>query len=1130
MLEAGDFAALQVTTMNMPLFKILAAGLVWCISSSLVAADVDEAFFETQIRPVLIQRCFECHGQNDPKGAFRVDSREALVKGGDSGAAIVPGNADASLLVRAIRHTDQDLQMPPKSPLSKEVVTDFARWVNSGAPWPAFKSIRTRRIVAVNQFSARVPNDASLKAAMQLWLKADGGPWQDGQAVYLWEDASGRGHDLAATAGARSGGTGGPGHFVARSMIAGYPAVHFDTETGLGGNAVTAPDISGDAEFTLIFVLRATVDPKRQADFFAGLGDPAGPVNPGRARGACIEFPLGSAGRPSFVGGWGNDARAVNVPTTSPLDGSPLIVALTKQRGPVASTASFSLNGIPSGPLEGHAEVPEFTRRSDLGFFIGRVQPWARGFSGDIAEVLLYNRSLSVEERSGVEAHLSAKYRIPLASTQQEQVVEGGDPHFSPSHWAYEPLKKVSPPGEVFAENPTEKHSRLIGIGESEFRHPIDQFAAEKWVSQKLKPVELANARTLVRRLYYDLIGLPPSVSQMEEGVASLTPWNDAAWASLIDRLLESPHYGERWGRHWLDVVRYADTAGDNADYPVPEARYYRDYVIDSFNADKPYDQFVREQLAGDILAAEGPREKYAEQISATGFLALSRRYATAPYELWHLTLEDTIDTVGQTFMGVTLRCARCHDHKFDPVTQREYYALYGIFESTQFPWAGGEEFQSQKFPRQHFVPLIPPDEVAPYLKTQADLEQQLISQVAEFERESPLVKSMAVLTEKLTALKSASASTTEIAAVQGEYDKIKKQLEAKKTEILTPKEAARRRGFPDTVPVAYAVSEGLTRSTYLQRSGDPGQSGPVIARGVPSFLPTAERIDVPANASGRRQLADWLTRPDHPLTGRVFVNRIWQHHFGRGLVATPSNFGVRGVPPTHPELLDWLTHRFVENGWSTKAIHRLILTSHVWRLSSSHDERNAARDPDNAYLWQHDRTRLEAESIRDSMLAASGQLDLTRPGEHPFPSILKWNYTQHSQFKDFYPSQHRSIYLMTSRLQRHPYLALFDSPDTNTTTGLRTSSIVSAQALYLMNSPDIKSLAEVFAKVALRQPADSRIAAVYRLAYQRLPSAEENSQVTEFLAAYARQADESAAWTALCRSLLTSHEFFYVD
>jgi hypothetical protein len=330
-------------------------------------------------------------------------------------------------------------------------------------------------------------------------------------------------------------------------------------------------------------------------------------------------------------------------------------------------------------------------------------------------------------------------------------------------------------------------------------------------------------------------------------------------------------------------------------------------------------------------------------------------------------------------------------------------------------------------------------------------------------------------------------------------------------------------------VPLAYAVQEGTPRPAVLQRSGEPDKPGPVIDRGVPAFL-AKSAIQIPAGESGRMQLAEWLVTRDHPLTARVMVNRIWQHHFGKGLVATPNNFGTRGAPPSHPELLDWLSATFRENGWSIKAMHRLILTSKTWRLASDGNPLNAAIDPDNTFLWRHQRQRLDAEAIRDAMLAASGRLDLNRPGEHPFPPITAWGYSQHVQFKDFYPSLHRSVYLMTTRLQRHPFLALFDGPDTNATTGSRTSSIVPAQALYLMNSPEVKTEAEAFAGRVLLLPAPERLKTAYSLAYQRQPTGEESSGAESFLKNYAERAGEKAAWTSLCRNLLISNEFFHLD
>ena len=261
------------------------------------------------------------------------------------------------------------------------------------------------------------------------------------------------------------------------------------------------------------------------------------------------------------------------------------------------------------------------------------------------------------------------------------------------SHWAFAPVRDVSPPD----------------AGSEWSDHPIDRFIYAKLSEQELAPARKADPQTLIRRVYFDLVGLPPTPEEVEAFVHSQSA---SSWEQLIEQLLASPRYGERWGRHWLDVVRYADTAGDNADYPVPEARLYRDYVIDAFNMDKPYDEFVQEQLAGDILAGQGP--EYAERVIATTFIGLSRRYATAPFELMHLTIEDSIETTGRAFMGLTLRCARCHDHKYDPVTKEDYYALYGLFESTRYPYAGSEEFQSKNFDRSGFVPLLPPGEAAP--------------------------------------------------------------------------------------------------------------------------------------------------------------------------------------------------------------------------------------------------------------------------------------------------------------------------------------------------------------------------------------------------------------------------------
>jgi hypothetical protein len=668
-------------------------------------------------------------------------------------------------------------------------------------------------------------------------------------------------------------------------------------------------------------------------------------------------------------------------------------------------------------------------------------------------------------------------------------VKSGGSPgNPPPRHWAFEPIRQFDPPADPDGWS----------------AGPIDRFVARRRKSAGLRPVASADKRTLLRRTTFDLIGLPPTPDEIDDFLRDESP---AAFARVVDRLLASPQYGERWGRHWMDVVHYADTAGDNADYPIPEVAKYRDYIIDSFNRDKPFDQFVREQIAGDILANRGEATNYADAVVATGFLALSRRYATAPFELWHLTLEDTIDTTGRAFLGLTLRCARCHDHKYDPVTQRDYYALYGIFASTTFPYAGSEEFHSKKFPRSGFVPLLEAKDAGPKLRAYH-------AHLANLEKE-------------IQALESAKDPTA-----RGRLGTVTSELARLKNLAL-----------PADVPGSYAVTEGKPVDVAIQLRGEPSRPGAVVPHGVPqfAFLAAEPPEKTIADASGRLELARWLTQCRHPLVARVIVNRIWQHHFGRGIVATPSNFGTRGEPPTHPELLDWLAGRFVAQGWSVKAIQREIVLSKTYQLGGDFDASCAAIDPENRWLWRFSRQRLDAESIRDAMLAVSGRLDLCKPAPHPFPPIDDWHWTQHSPFKVVYATNQRTVYLMTQRLARHPYLAIFDGPDTNTSTDVRTRSTVPLQALYLMNNPFVAEQAAALAKRLLELDGDEgeRIARSYDLAWGRLPEPCERDRAVEFIrtckislgsTSLAPPEREREAWTSLAKVLLTSNEFLYID
>jgi hypothetical protein len=699
------------------------------------------------------------------------------------------------------------------------------------------------------------------------------------------------------------------------------------------------------------------------------------------------------------------------------------------------------------------------------------------------------------------------------------------------AHWALQPVRVVEAP-----QDPTG-----WAVGE------IDRFVAARMHSRGLSPLECADRATLLRRASFDLLGLPPTPDEVD---AFASDGSEQAFQRVVERLLASPRFGERWARHWMDVARYADTAGDNADYPVPEARLYRDYLIDSFNADKPFDQLVREQLAGDLLAAEDETRR-AERIVATTFLGLSRRYATAPYELWHLTLEDSIDTIGRAFLGLSLKCARCHDHKYDPIPTTDYYALYGILASTQFPFAGAEEFASKQAYRQHFVPLVGHQAWQELQQQNQMRQQQLKRELEKLQAESSEGQALTASEQKLSQAKAereqaASEAKPPIQTQVDELDRLRKEakrawetLAAPLREELLTRE---RLGHAPDAPVAYGVREGTLCDVPVQLNGDPQTSGVVVPRGVPQHL-GGPAVQVPPDRSGRLELAQWLASPQNPWTARVYVNRVWQHLLGRGIVATPSNFGVRGAAPTHPELLDYLTADFVASGWSTKHLVRQIVLSKCYQLASDPPLDNPlaaqqAQDPDNQYLWRHTRKRLDAESLRDAVLCCSGQLDLNRPGPHPFPPIFKWGWTQHNAFKELYPSRHRSIYLMTQRLQRHPLLALFDGADPNTSTDVRGSSTVALQALFFLNNPWFRQQSrELAARLSaaggeVRQQIDR----AHLICYGRHAMPQDLALAAAYFqqfAAIAAQSEPAAgedAWTRYAGLLLSANEFLYVD
>jgi len=615
----------------------------------------------------------------------------------------------------------------------------------------------------------------------------------------------------------------------------------------------------------------------------------------------------------------------------------------------------------------------------------------------------------------------------------------------------------------------------------------VDRFVLAKLEQKKLTPAKDVDKRTLARRVTLDLTGLPPTP---EETDAFLSDKSPQAYEHLVDRLLATKAYGERWGRMWLDVVRYADTAGNGADYPVPMAYKYRDWVISAFQQDMPYDEFVREQIAGDLLPSTSEPDHW-NKVIATGYLAMARRTSDNPID----TAADAVDNLGYAYMGLSVACARCHDHKFDPIPSHDYYGLYGIMTSTQFADAGSEVFRYERNMIYRDPKVVRSQE---YLDFQAQLK--------------PIADSL-------------------IAVNQLPYfDDILPLLHARRMELYKkePKFEA-----------AYAVTEGKPADAKILIYGDPANPAGEVPRG---FLQVLGGQSVSKDGgSGRLQLASWITTPDNPLTARVMVNRIWQGHFGRGIVATANDFGSRGQAPTNPELLDYLATRFVESGWSVKAMHREILLSHTYRMSPARVEADIVADPDDNFGWRHERRRMDAEQIRDSMLAISGTLDTSEAGGQPFPPAYEWNYSAHVPFTAVYPSNRRSLYLMVQRIRQHPYLGLFDAPDPSASTAARSSNITSLQALYFMNGELPRACAEHLAETIVPKYATTaaRIDRIFEAILNRPPAPEERDRAQTFLskvsAAFPSQAGsggdaEVKAMAAFIEAMFATNEFLFVD
>jgi mono/diheme cytochrome c family protein len=675
-------------------------------------------------------------------------------------------------------------------------------------------------------------------------------------------------------------------------------------------------------------------------------------------------------------------------------------------------------------------------------------------------------------------------------------VAQQTPPSAKSDHWSFQaitnpPLPEVTDP--TFAVN------------------EIDRFILASMERAGVHPAPLADKAVLLRRVTYDLTGLPPTPQELEDFLKDDSP---EAYRRVVDRLLASPRYGEHWGRHWMDVVRYADTCGNASDFPVPQLYQYRNYIIDSFNRDVPFPQMIRQQIAGDLLP-ETDATKRRENVIATGYLASVRHFAGGDGEP-HLTIEDAIDNMGRAFLGLTLSCARCHDHKFDPVSTTDYYGLYGIFQSTVFPHPGSEGSNRPK----HLVPLLFDDALA-----QATADWQ---------------KKMAELEERAV---KADQEKAEAQKLPDGPDKTMR-LDAAGVAAQEARKEKNRLQFHPPFDQAYAVSEGTAADARVQVRGDPKRLGDTVPRRFLSLLGGASLKD-PAR-SGRLELAEWLNDPANPLTARVIVNRVWLYHFGRGLVGTPNDFGTRGAKPSHPELLDYLAGRFQREGGSLKSLHRLILLSRTWQASADtypidkgswkagFYAENMAKDPGNTLWWRADRKRLDAESVRDTLFYVSGSLDET-PGEaHPFPPVETWNYTQHNQFFAVYDTPRRMVYQMQQRLRRHPFLELFDGADPNSSTASRTNAVTPLQTLFMLNDPLVHEKAAAFAKrmKELAPETTARVELAFQTLFARKPREEEVLMAATYLTdlQQTRQLSEDEAWASLTRALFSTNEFFYLD
>jgi cytochrome c551/c552 len=1051
-----------------------------CCATSLAADEA--ARFVDEVLPLLEAKCVSCHGPEKQEGGLRLDSLASAREGGERGPALVPGDLEKSLLVKAISFRDADFQMPPKQKLSDKEINALTEWVKAGAAWP--------EPVAV--------------------LFED-------QPQFLAALTSGNGKGRLITDGA----------FGGRAALGITPLQRDGVKIPGWNFAIRERPQPGEFRY-----LRLAWKKRGAGSVMIELAADGKWPDAKVAEGRYVAGPNTT--------GW----AAISVSEQAPTEWTVATFDLWKDIG------SFSLTGI----------APTCDRGEEACFdsiILGPTMASLNAYRPGAAT------SSDLDDSNPIGDAFTDK-RNPIRKLFRGERLD---------LWSLKkPVRKEIPVGWVETRDPP--HNRTADSAVGLVPRPtlpfstIDAFIREGLDKEKLAPSPEADARTLIRRLTFDLTGLPPTADEVEAFVReqdketirsgdsekTTTPKLSqspglivslSSYSKLIDRLLNSPRYGERQARLWLDVVRYADTNGYERDEFRPLAWQYRDYVIRSFNQDKPFDQFIREQLAGDELVNGTPKtQAEADMLIATGFLRLGQWDSTAAIfqeeaRLRAEQMADLTNTTSAAFLGLTMSCCQCHDHKYDPLSQADHFRFRAFFAGVQ-----------------------PRDDLAVSL---AEEQQEIDQANAELDQQ--------------------------IAPLKAEQEKIKKpdaprhkELQAKIAELEAMKRVARR-------AMSATDSGSNAPATHIFYQGDYASPRDEVQPGFVSiFKPGPATIQPPRdNTTGRRlALAQWIASPENPWTARVIVNRIWQQHFGTGLVATPNDFGYSGARPTHPELLDWLALEFMQRGWSIKELHRLIVSSATYRQTSHAKEDNQTkrqpdnenkavslshglivssfqRDPENKLLWRQNVRRLDAETLRDTLLAVSGLLkpyDSGKPLWPPVPDELRSAQPaileaekggDGGRMQGWYAdpveqTDVRSVFLVRKRCLPIPFLQAFDLPDTTVSCARRDTTVVAPQALMLLNSPEGVRYSQAFANRVSGSIADPSIEdakqtsqlinVIFQQALHRHATDDEAKLATEFLRRHRQfhvvkePAERAAklALTDLCRAVLNLNEFAYVD